>query len=127
MSHFRFIFAFVLAGLWLPVTSHCALEEAGLIDEVACDGAAADDASRCGRDSCSTVEASHYRMSHAPTMASAPVLLLCGEVYAVIPPAETIIVAPIAPERTDCPPELPRTWHFVARAALPVRAPSVVS
>ena len=121
MSRLRFIFALLLATLWLPATLHCALEEAGVIVASACEIA---DADHCAQDNCATIEASHYKTSDLLVTAPAPHLFVCLDLAELIP-TETIIVPRIAPELSDCPLEVPRTWHFVVRAALPARAPSL--
>jgi hypothetical protein len=120
----RFIFALLLATLWLPATLHCALEEAGMIGATACDSG--DDADHCVRDNCATVEATHYKTSDILVSVTAPTLLVCFDLGELIP-TEAIIVPLVSPERSDCPLEVPRTWHFVARAALPARAPSLLA
>ncbi len=117
----RFIFALLLATLWLPATLHCALEEAGVIGAAACD---VDQADPCAQDNCTTVEATHYKSSEILTAVAAPTLFVCLDLAELIP-TETIIVPLVSPERSDCPLEVPRTWHFVTRAALPARAPSL--
>lgn len=116
----RFIFALLLATLWLPATLHCALEEAGVIG-AACD---VEEADPCAQDSCTTVEATHYKSSDLLAAVSAPTLFVCLDLAELIP-TETIIVPLVSPERSDCPLEVPRTWHFATRAALPARAPSL--
>jgi hypothetical protein len=119
----RFIFALLLATLWLPATLHCALEEAGMIGTAACDTG---DTEHCVQDNCATVEATHYRTSDILVTVTAPTLLVCLGLSEAIP-AEAIIVPLVSPERSDCPLEVPRTWHFVVRAALPARAPSFLA
>lgn len=123
MSRLRFIFALLLATLWLPATLHCALEEAGLIGAAACD---IDATEHCAQDHCATVEATHYKTSDLLVTVAAPTLLVCLDLGELIP-TEAIIVPRISPERSDCPLEVPRTWHFVVRAALPARAPSLAA
>lgn len=122
VSRLRFIFALLLATLWLPATLHCALEEAGLIGE-AC---TVDKSDVCANDSCATVEATHYKSPDLLAVVLAPTLFVCLDL-AELNPTEAIIVPLVSPERSDCPLEVPRTWHFVARAALPARAPSLLA
>lgn len=120
MPRLRFIVALVLATLWLPATLHCALEQAGVISATAC---VADHGDH--HDDCAKVETGHYKVSELSPGPAAPVLFVCFDLGDVIPP-ETVVVPRISPERSDCPPEVPRTWHFLARAALPARAPDFV-
>ncbi len=122
VARLRFIFALLLATLWLPATLHCALEEAGMIGTAAC---ATGDMEHCVLDNCATVEATHYKTSDILIAVAAPTLLVCLDQSELIP-AEAIIVPLVSPERSDCPLEVPRTWHFVVRAALPARAPSFI-
>ncbi len=119
----RFIVALLLATLWLPATLHCALEKAGLI---AADAGDAQDGDHRATDDCATVEAGHYKVSDVSPGPAAPFLFACFELGEVFSP-ETIILPRVSPERSDCPLEVPRTWHFLVRAALPARAPSLVS
>jgi hypothetical protein len=121
----RRLAALLLLVLWLPATLHCALEVGSLFDSAAtcCTGkpaAVGDDP--CATDNCAVLESHLVRPVGDDLVVPAPVALACFCCLIDIPP-ETIIVPTISPERTHCPPELARTWQFVARAALPPRAP----
>lgn len=114
----------LLLALWLPATLHCDLEAAGLApasmecrDEHA-DAAHAD-------DNCDVVENGIYKAASATLKIFAPTLLAAGPCPSVALPAPPVFIPPLAPERTDSPPELTRTWQFLARAALPARAPGL--
>jgi hypothetical protein len=117
--------ALLLLVLWLPATLHCALEAGSPFDSAAtcCPGKSAavgDD--HCADDNCVVLESHLVRPADDNLVMPAPVALAAFSCLIAFPP-ETIIVPTVAPERTHCPPELARTWQFVARAALSPRAP----
>lgn len=120
---------FGLLGLWLGATNHCKLEEIpGLNFLVCCDheaGAPHQDED-CDNDTCAQVEDGLYKTEDSKVAALPPGLLLVG------------CLSPAAEERspsrfqivgfcTIAPPELPVTWQFSSRTALPPRAPSIAS
>ena len=121
MRRLRSLTACLLLALWLPATLHCALEQAGLLRaDTAC-------IDQCLSDNCDQLENGLYNKFasvalKAPTFA--PLLCLCC-LNEITP--ETIIVPLLSPERTSCPPELPRSWQFVSRAAPLPGAPSLAS
>lgn len=116
--------ALVVLALWLPTTVHCNLEALLSWQAETCCGDHAEKPSapvdHCG------VEDGSYRMTTASVVVAAPDLLLCwcGQVVWAAPAVEA--TAP-APDFSESPPGLTRTWQFVERAALPARAPTRVS
>lgn len=119
------IFAFIMTAIWLPATLHCALDRAGMLPSapVCCADearpvAAAD---QCGTR-CEMLDNGTYQAASDAHKIAAPTLL--PSVLCLAEPTLTPdIVTPISPPKADTSAELIRTWHFVARAALPPRAP----
>jgi hypothetical protein len=128
----RFI-AVALLALWLPATLHCALEAAGFDELFHC---AADHHSSCEheapadatRDACDIIEGSAFKPVANSALLPPPVLCAHFLAFAVPPVALDLTPPPSGlGERILAPPEVARTWHFAARAALPARAPSLLS
>jgi len=119
---------FVLAALlWWPASVHCQLETVPGFEFLSCE---TDSSTSHGTsddcDNCCAVEKAQYRIDNAklsiPTPQLLPVLFV-----------SIIDTEPALPEETCCglltaaPPDLPKSWNFRSRTALPVRAPSFVS
>ena len=122
--------AALLLALWVPVTMHCALELVpGLGFIQTCCGDDKDEAEPadhdCSQDLCSAIESGFYKVDDYPALAPSQALLLVFTVWnlAAEPPAITPPLSPPDPS----PPELPRSWQFSHRTALPPRAPSAVA
>jgi hypothetical protein len=117
--------ALLLLAVWVPTTVHCNLEAAFDWATESCCGEHADEApapvEHCG------VEDGGYRIADSVVAVSAPALWVCWcfEVVRAQPPPA--IGAASVTEHSESPPELIRTWQFIVRTALPVRAPSTVS
>lgn len=112
----------VLYGLAL---SHCTLEQVPGFAFLACcdhqDSVPHQD-NDCEQDACSVVESGFYKISDPDDVAPAPLFLLSNVLLelqsrALGEPSNATICVP-------APAELPRTWQFGFRAALPPRAPS---
>ena len=127
MSRFARTLLLLLVAAWLPVTLHCRLEAAGLLDQH--DGCcvmeqAATPASDCKDDVCPTVEEALYKESAQSLKVAAPAVAECFVCLAHL--AEPAVAEPIlSPERHAPPLELAVAWQFIARAAPPARAPSL--
>jgi len=118
----------VAALLWLPASAHCQLEFIPGLQFLACasDGSASEnESSHCDEANCCSIERSQYRteifqvalITLAPSFSN---LLLADALKSLpVPVAGGILTA--------APPELLQPRHFISRAALPVRAPSLVS
>ena len=78
----------------------------------------------CESDEC-VVESGDYRAEEQTVSAAQPLLLL-ALLYPVIEVSlpEPQVASVVA---SESPPELPKAWQFSYRAALPPRAPSIVS
>ena len=116
--------ALLLVALWVPTTAHCLFEAAGIIEGDGCCGADGDCSSPSCQASCSILESATYHLpkSDPDTPVLIAVWLACefSVTTEATPQDELILVS-------DAPPELSATWQFVSRAALPVRAPSILS
>jgi hypothetical protein len=129
VRHFRSIFFALAAFLWLPVSAHCQLEAIPGLEFLQCDDdAKSEDGSRkdCRDAGCCAVEKAQYKSElHRVTLPS-PVFLPVA--FASVFDTPTILRAEVnLGIVTAAPPELPGSWQFFLRAALPVRAPSLAS
>ncbi len=127
MKPFRLFAAVLLLALWVPATSHCLMESAGLMPAVfSCtdDCAPGAPGGQDADDACAALESASYKVSDDDALAIVPT---CPPVLALaflLP--ETHSNAPSSPLfSTVAPPALPVTWQFRQRAALPVRSPSL--
>lgn len=121
--------ACLLAVFWLPATSHCGLETAGLWMHDH-EGESSSDCSSlsCDRDLCESVEEGAFKNSTAPVKVNAPLLAVCVTRLVLLTAADAHgNDCPVSPATTDSPPELARTWQFSARTALLPGAPSLLA
>jgi hypothetical protein len=121
----RRLAALLLLALWLPATLHCALAVISPFDSTGTcctDEPASVGDDPCATDSCAVLESNLVRPDGDELVVPTPVVV-AGLWYLIEITPETVIVPTVSPERAHCPPELARTWQFVARAALPPRAP----
>jgi hypothetical protein len=126
------IVAILLAAFWLPLTNHCLIESLSEAAFLTCatehhhSHSETSETDSHDQSGCCALEASQY---HLPKkQESTPALVL------VLPPLDltTEILAALPAEvslgvLTAAPPELPSSWQFITRNALPVRAPSFAS
>ena len=127
MRQFRNIFLALAAFLWLPASAHCWLVTVPGLQFLQCATVAADD--RAGSSHCTgccAVEKSQYRSESASLLAPTP-----GQIAGLPDTAPVVIAA--QPDDfypgilTAAPPEIFSCRHFLSRAALPARAPSLRS
>jgi len=131
MRRARISILWLLAVLWLPATLHCAIEEAGWFDydDSCCSKHPADSspsAEHCDKDACQVLESGLIKPADSLVKVRAPEFSAIMELVWLIacdPPGRSRV----APETTDSPPELPRTWQFTARAAHSPRGPDLHS
>lgn len=122
----------LLALTWVLLTSHCKIEAMPGFEFLRCatDIHAPDESEssgeHCEDTGCCLVETAQY---HAPRPHElAPVV-----VFDIMPADNFGIVEQSLPKEvslgilTAAPPELPTSWQFLSRTALPVRAPSLAS
>ena len=119
----------LLAAAWLPLTSHCKLEALPGLEFLQCaDGQAChQDADVPNDGGCCSLEAAHYFLpSQQPDVA--PALLLALPAFESPLALVRGLPAPVSLGiLTAAPPDLPASWQFVFRTALPPRAPSFAS
>jgi len=126
VRNFRNILFALLAVLWLPTSVHCQLETVPGFEFLRCDFGNQSSKDDCNNSGCCTVEKSQYRSEHAPLTPPLPdpslmPLTALASVANVLPAEVSLGIL------TAAPPQLLKTWHFVSRAALPARAPSIAS
>lgn len=117
-------FAFLLLALWLPATLHCDLEAANL--GVWGEGEHHGDSCQavCINDACHIIEGTSYvksdiglRMQPTPLVCTISFLNLLADLVWVEHTPVYLASASVPIQALN------RTWAFVRRAALPVRAP----
>lgn len=120
------IVAIVLLALWVPATLHCAFGSVSEWDNDLCAAACNHDTDGNHQDACTVVESGDYmsaaNLAHVP-MPNLSVIAciaclharLLDEARPIAPPAWT----------KDDPAAWVPVWAFVARAALPARAPTL--
>jgi len=130
VSRFRPLIALVLLTLWLPITQHCGLEAAGLIEAEAAhaDSSCCHEVSDpCTHDGCAVVESGFTKPALA-ALKVAPPAEVCADLLGL--PLWTPVPAD-APALSVVSPDRPLDWvparHFVRRAAPLSRAPSTLA
>ena len=117
-----------LVALWLPATLHCKLEELPGLQFLACcdhEQAAPHQDDDCRTDSCAMLEDGLFKVSNPKVVVPPPLLAMIPDFSTA--PASGRRLAPVQVcILADRAPELPVTWQFSTRAALPPRAPSLV-
>jgi hypothetical protein len=125
----RSLLAVILVLSWVPITSHCQLESVPGLEFLECstEGHASDTESHpCQDGDCCTVESSDFASSRNYQFTRVMVV-------AILPFDSSFGVEQLPPTNiglgvlTGSPPELPASWQFLSRAALPARAPSRAS
>jgi len=126
VRYFRNIIFALAAFLWLPVSAHCQLESVPGLEFLRCASDRPNAQGHCNDSGCCSVEKSQYKAEQVRLTLPSPDLLpaLAAPIVPLIntlPPEVSVGVL------TAAPPELPTTWHFLSRTALPARAPSIAS
>jgi hypothetical protein len=125
----RQIAALVLALIWLPATMHCGLETAGVIGhaDACCHHGEVDsgESTHCEQGICGIVEGGEYQPASTLTKVPAPTAALYVFCLLELAPELKPVPEIVASVEVESPPEIRRTWHFIARAALSPRAPSI--
>ena len=129
----RSMMVVVLALLWGPLMAHCDWSSLPGLEIFRCEASAADshesagggpesDGRCCDERFCAVESNAYLPANPHPEFVLPPVEIDRVPAWQAVPR--------VSPEARDVdppasgPPELPRSWHFLARAALPVRAPS---
>jgi hypothetical protein len=128
VNRFVRIVALLLAVFWMPLTSHCNLEQLPGLQFLAC-GDQSDQTPHtntgCGESACASVESGLYKTEERPNTLPASALL---PVFGVAAAMDTLPqMAQLRANLEFAPPELSRGWQFHFRTALPPRAPSLAS
>ena len=110
------------ALFWAVVSAHCKLESIPGLDFLKCDSAETP-SSHCAGDSCDGVEDGQFFQVQKAPGASFVSVALPFNMLLPFEPANHLTNSPIP----KVLPELPVSWQFISRTALPVRAPSFVS
>ena len=114
----------VVLAFWLPATSHALLENAGVIHTA--DSQHDDD--HDAADGLCVNAATHVQVPQANLhLSSAPLVQFEVWLAASAGVDGSVLEATGPAPPGVAPPELPQTWHFISRAALPARAPSYLS
>lgn len=125
VGYVRRLVALMLLALWLPATLHCDLEAAGVTNILGCHDHRAAGPAFGTDDHCHSIEGVSYKLDFGSSKTPPPgdfILFVLADprvITTATPPRR------IAVESRAAPPEIARTWHFVARAAPPARAPSI--
>lgn len=127
MQRLRIILVLALAGIWFPLTLHCALENLPGWEFLSCcshpEEAHPHQDADCDHDGCSVVEMGGYRLEENPPAIDPPLLSFAQWIAALPPAAATIEAAAVLPV-PPCPLELATAWQFRWRAASSARAPN---
>lgn len=133
MNKIRTALTILLAILWLPVSSHCLfLEVTSGFESLSCcfhtdtEEKAPHHEEDCATDSCSVVEGAKYKSSFQRVTVPLLDTQVLFELLPLLEPALTSKVLS-AHQSDDALAQLPVSWQFSARTALPSRAPSFVS
>lgn len=121
------IMTLLLAFAWMPMTAHCQIERVTGLQILKCAPLSGGTAP-CGpgdAGSCCSWESGQYQLPGcqpevtAPPMALVPLVVVLVENWTPTESGEGVV--------DETPPGSPRPWQFSLRAALPVRAPSILS
>jgi len=128
MNLWKRVLAGALVVLWVPLTMHCRLESLPGMEFLVCcpqEDSVPHQDSDCDDDACAVVESASYKTENnrvaIPTPVLVPALFLTPLLSLEVVFAANLLVFEASP------PELPATWQFSFRTALPPRAPSFVS
>ena len=75
----------------------------------------------CNDDACSTLETGSYKVAETETSVPAPILTIVFLQFSLLEIVPLEQPSPV----TAAPPEIPVSWKFFSRTALPPRAPSL--
>jgi len=122
VNRLKLIVATALLVIWIPATSLCLAENAGLVaNGDHCGGCPSSQASPC----CALASAA-YKLddnSHVVVLSPDKLVSFFRDTVDVYPP----LLICLARNGCESPPELRSSWQFCARAAANPRAPSSVS
>ena len=128
----RTIFANAVATLWVAASFHCRLEVLPGFEFLSCcqhsesEQSPAHHEKECNDDGCAAVELGLYR-PETPQEVSVMPLLTLVTLLSPLPERAQVSAFDHQISISSSPPELPKSWQFYQRTALPPRAPSFVS
>jgi len=129
MKLFRTLLTLGLVAVWPLVASHCKVEQLPGFQFLACvesDTGTTHQEGDCETDSCASLESGFYKTESGWLTVPPPLALLSPFLTMLsLKGAGSIPASSNALE--TAPPELPVSWQFSFRTALPVRAPSLAS
>lgn len=131
MSRLVRLVVLLLAAIWLPVTMHCRIEAAGLLEPH--DGCAQELSNQtsdtgCKDDACPTVEDALFKETAAFPALVAPVDgNSTARLLALLATFREDVEPVLSPARQAPPAELVTSWQFHTRAAPPARAPGYLN
>jgi len=115
------IFTILLALAWLPIATHCSWEDLVAGDWFKCAPNTAERGSCSGdADSCTQLESATYKISDTHTDFLPLVFIAFSDFIVFEFPVDEQPITVIT-----TPPEIPSSWQFSFRTALPPRAPSL--
>ncbi len=120
------IVAVVMLAAWMPAASLCLAECAGMVERGDCCADESGGKSDAAGHPCCFLASGLYKSHDQQRVATAPATLLTP----VLPSPFSLTPASVeeaALRPAPSPPDLPVTWQFSFRAALPPRAPSFAS
>jgi hypothetical protein len=129
MRPWRTLLAGALATLWVAIGAHCRLEALPGFEFLACEQQSAAEHSPahserdCGDGACWAIESGSYQ-AEKPLTAPAKPAPMCVARLPLLSDLAQAQVPDVLSSISPAPPELPGTWQFSHRAALPPRAPS---
>jgi hypothetical protein len=126
VNRWKAILSLLCLAVWLPATQHCKLENLPGLAFLQCAGDTPTN-SDCGDgDQCDQVERGLYKSESTTLVLTPPAivaLFVAAELSEQFESSQILTIgAKVAP-----PPDLPTSWQFSSRTALPVRAPSFAS
>lgn len=124
MSRWKTLISVFMLLVWMPATSHCALEAVGILPAVGC---CTDSEADCAGDTCRQLESGLFKQANDSFKVAAPDQLACACFLCLqlVTPPSLVAVADFSPADSGYPQDWLTSWTFEHRAALPARAPSV--
>lgn len=118
-----------MALLWIVLSSHCVLEFMPGMDFLTCSAdkeEAASDSHGCDK-TCCAVEFGDYQAKRDTELMTPICFIGIVTIHDACSLEQAILPVLGWGSATAAPPEIPKTWQFASRAALPIRAPSIAS
>ncbi len=129
VNYLRKLLLMLMAALWLPTATHCAMEAAGLVSEEteAHAGCCGSSSGACETESCNLLESGHVQPESCEAVLPVPDLCVILDLMVIVRggmmPDATEVAMATAWERPD---DFSPIWQFRERAAALPRAPSLI-